>query len=134
MKILSHRFLILFVISIFNFAVFYVNAQSFKNFSIQRLSQDDGLSQGSNYFKFEDSRGFMWITGNDALNRFDGSSVKVYNLDHYFKNCPRLIQGYGFAEDGKNLYIGSIRGLYKYDYDLDAFTLIDLYQGISVAL
>lgn len=99
------------------------------HFNISRVSQDDGLSQGSNYFRFEDSKGFMWITANDALNRFDGSNVKVYNLNYYFKNCPNLQQGYGFAEDTKNLYIGSTRGLYQYDYEKDEFILIEIFKN-----
>lgn len=97
-------------------------------YSVQRLTPDDGLSQGSNYFRFEDSRGFMWLTGNDAVNRYDGSMVKVYNLNRYFKGCPNLQQGYGFAEDDKsNIYIGSIRGLYIYHRNTDKFTLQKIY-------
>lgn len=134
----SHRYVLrmflkikLLLFLIFLCASLDPHAQNFNNYKVEIVSQDDGLSQGSNYFRFEDSRGFMWLTGNDALNRYDGSSIKVYNLDRYFKTCPRLLQGYGFAEDGKNLYVGSTRGLYKYDYDLDAFTLIDLYHNFS---
>lgn len=97
-------------------------------YSISRLTPDDGLSQGSNYFRFEDSRGFMWLTGNDALNRYDGSMVKVYNLDRYFDNCPPLQQGYGFAEDGNtNIYIGSVNGLYTYHRDKEKFTLQNIF-------
>lgn len=99
------------------------------HYDISRVSQDDGLSQGSNYFRFEDSKGFMWITANDALNRYDGSNVKVYNLNYYFKNYPNLQQGYGFAEDNKNLYIGSTRGLYQYDYEKDEFILIEIFKN-----
>jgi signal transduction histidine kinase/ligand-binding sensor domain-containing protein len=96
----------------------------FGPYSITNLSQDDGLSQGSNYFRFEDSKGFMWITAADAVNRYDGSHVKVYNLNKYFKNCPNLQQGYGFAEDAEaNIYIGSDKGLYTYNYNTDKFTL-----------
>lgn len=98
-------------------------------FNISRITQDDGLSQGSNYFRFEDSKGFMWITGNDALNRYDGSSVKVYNLKEFFKDCPALQQGYGFAEDENHLYIGSTRGLYIYDYQKDEFTLAEIFKN-----
>lgn len=101
---------------------------NFDYFSVNKLTQDDGLSQGSNYFRFEDSRGFIWITGNDAVNRYDGSSVKVYNLKHYFKNCTTLQQGYGFAEDNNYLYIGSTRGLYQYNYKKDEFTLIEVFR------
>lgn len=107
-------------------SLFYSQPQ-FNSFQFSRLSQDEGLSQGSNYFRYEDHHGFMWITGNDALNRYDGSSVKVYNLNKFFKNCPALQQGYGFAEDKENLYIGSTRGLYVYHFQTDDFTLIDIY-------
>ena len=93
-------------------------------YSVTQLTQDDGLSQGSNYFRFEDSKGFMWITAADAVNRYDGSSVKVYNLNRYFKNCPNLQQGYGFTEDDDaNIYIGSDKGLYIYTRNTDKFTL-----------
>ncbi|WP_162903290.1 sensor histidine kinase [Taibaiella koreensis] len=96
---------------------------------MKRLSQDDGLSQGANYFRYEDSRGFIWITGNDAVNRYDGSTVKVYNLDRYFKGCPPLQQGYGFAEDDAgNIYVGSVNGLYIYHSSTDKFTLREIYD------
>jgi signal transduction histidine kinase len=100
------------------------------NFSTSRISPDDGLSQGSNYFRFEDSLGFMWITCNDALNRYDGKNIKVYNLDKYFSNCPNLQQGYGFAEDDKtNIYIGSVNGLYIYNRQKNIFTLQKIFQN-----
>ena len=107
-------------------------SQNVENFSVSTLSQDDGLSQGSNYFRFEDSHGFMWITGNDALNRYDGENVKVYNLKKYFENCPTLQQGYGITEDENSLYVGSTRGLYQYNYQKDIFTLIDFNKNSTL--
>ncbi len=66
----------------------------------------------------------MWLTCNDALNRYDGKTVKVYNLDKYFDKCPNLQQGYGFTEDNEgNIYIGSVRGLYFYNRKKDTFSL-----------
>lgn len=98
--------------------------------SVTTLTQDDGLSQGSNYFRYEDRLGFMWITGIDALNRYDGKVVKVYNLKKYFKSCEPLQQGYGFAEDDNhNIYIGSTRGLYIYHYKKDQFSLQSIFSG-----
>lgn len=102
---------------------------SFSNYTISKLTPDDGLSQGSNYFRFEDSKGFMWLTCNDAINRYDGKMVKVYNLDAYFKSCPNLQQGYGFAEDSEsNIYIGSTKGLYIYNRKQDNFTLLKIFK------
>lgn len=98
--------------------------------TLTRLTQDDGLSQGSNYFRYEDQLGFMWITGIDALNRYDGKMVKVYNLRKYFKACEPLQQGYGFAEDAEhNLYVGSARGLYIYHRKKDQFSLKKIFSG-----
>jgi signal transduction histidine kinase/ligand-binding sensor domain-containing protein len=105
------------------------DAQVISDLQINTLTTDDGLSQGSNYFRYEDSRGFMWLTGNDALNRYDGNTVKVYNLSKYFKNCPTLQQGYGFAEDTEgNMYVGSTRGLYIYHRRKEQFTLCKIFN------
>lgn len=66
----------------------------------------------------------MWITGNDAINRYDGNYVKVYKKDQYFENCKNLQQGYGFAEDDNhNIYIGSPNGLYVYVRKKDRFNV-----------
>jgi signal transduction histidine kinase len=114
------------------FAISWAQPNSFNSYSIKTLTPDDGLSQGSNYFRFEDSKGFMWITANDAVNRYDGSFVKVYNLNRYFKKCPNLQQGYGFAEDdNSNIYIGSVRGLYIYNRNTDKFTLQKIYSNTT---
>ena len=92
------------------------------SFTISRITPDHGLSQGSNYFRYEDGLGFMWMTGIDALNRFDGKVIKVYNRARYFKDCEPLQQGYGFAEDeNHHLYIGSTKGLYIYHRKKDQF-------------
>ena len=127
MKILQNR-KFLFIFLVFYYFLGIKAQENLNYFSISKITQDDGLSQGSNYFRFEDSKGFMWITGNDALNRYDGSSVKVYNLKEFFKNCPTLQQGYGFTEDDNYLYVGSTRGLYRYDYKKDEFTLIEIFK------
>lgn len=77
----------------------------------------------------------MWITCNDALNRYDGNLVKVYNLNKYFKGCPNLQQGYGFAEDEEsNIYIGSTRGIYIYHRSTDKFTLQRIFPADKDAL
>ena len=103
---------------------------NFSNYTISKLTPDNGLSQGSNYFRFEDSKGFMWLTCNDAINRYDGKMVKVYNLDTYFKNCPSLQQGYGFAEDSEsNIYVGSTKGLYIYHRKQDNFTVLKIFNN-----
>jgi signal transduction histidine kinase/ligand-binding sensor domain-containing protein len=74
----------------------------------------------------------MWITCNDAVNRYDGKTVKVYNLNKYFKDCPNLQQGYGIVQDDEaDIYIGSIRGLYTYHRGQDKFTLQKIFSDVA---
>jgi signal transduction histidine kinase/ligand-binding sensor domain-containing protein len=100
-----------------------LNAQQAQRVSL--LSTDEGLSQGSNHFLHEDKKGFMWITALDAINRYDGTSVKVYNLKRHFDGAPVLREGFGFVEDSaSNLYVGSANGLYQYVRATDKFRII----------
>ncbi len=74
----------------------------------------------------------MWLTCNNAINRFDGKNIKVYNLNKYFYKCPNLQQGYGFAEDDKsNIYIGSQEGLYVYNRNNNNFTLHKIFNNAA---
>jgi ligand-binding sensor domain-containing protein len=45
------------------------------------LTQDEGLSDTYNSFIHKDSRGFVWLSSIDGLNRFDGQSIKVYRAN-----------------------------------------------------
>jgi hypothetical protein len=46
-----------------------------------RLTSDDGLSNDQIRGIAQDNYGFMWFTTFNGLNRYDGSSVKVYRHD-----------------------------------------------------
>ena len=42
---------------------------------------EEGLSQGTIYCIFQDSRGYLWFGTQYGLNRYDGYSYKVYIND-----------------------------------------------------
>ena len=42
------------------------------------LGVEDGLSQGSVYSILKDSRGFMWFSSYEGLNRYDGHHFEVF--------------------------------------------------------
>ncbi|WP_461141422.1 two-component regulator propeller domain-containing protein [Spirosoma pomorum] len=65
-------------------------------FSVRHLTTHDGLSQGSCYYILKDSRGFVWMSSQNGLNRFDGSRFKVYRFDE---------------QDSTTIGKGEIRGL-----------------------
>lgn len=49
----------------------------FRNFSV-----NDGLSHNFVRGVFQDSRGFIWISTIDGLNKFDGYTFKIYKVKH----------------------------------------------------
>lgn len=60
---------------------------------LHRLSPEQGLSQATNSFVLHDSRGFVWVSSIDGLNRYDGHSVRVYR--------PNPVDGQAIG--GKNM-------------------------------
>ncbi|MFK7937226.1 MAG: ATP-binding protein [Saprospiraceae bacterium] len=46
--------------------------------SFRHLGTEDGLSQETNAYVYQDSRGLIWMSSLAGLNRFDGLEVKVY--------------------------------------------------------
>lgn len=45
------------------------------------LGLDAGLSEHTNVHVYKDTRGFVWISSINGLNRFDGTHIKVYMPD-----------------------------------------------------
>ncbi len=56
-------------------------AYSERNLRFNRLSLEQGLSQGSIYALIQDSRGFMWFGTEDGVNRYDGYEITIYKHD-----------------------------------------------------
>jgi ligand-binding sensor domain-containing protein len=42
---------------------------------------EDGLSQGDTYQMIKDVYGFLWIGTNNGLNRFDGTTFRIFYHD-----------------------------------------------------
>ena len=80
---LSKVYLILFSI-ILSLCSIAASAQNYAQ-QLQRISTDEGLSQGHVSSTLQDKLGFIWIATLQGLNRFDGYQVKTfagqYNLD-----------------------------------------------------
>ena len=47
----------------------------------ERISLEEGLSQNTVSWIFQDSMGFMWFCTQDGLNKYDGYNITVYRHD-----------------------------------------------------
>lgn len=89
----------------------------------QSISIEQGLSNDRVNQVFQDSRGFLWISTTDGLNRYDGHEVRVYRHD---PNDPRSIAANwisGVAEDaaGDIWVLFGIGGTDRFDRDRELF-------------
>jgi signal transduction histidine kinase/ligand-binding sensor domain-containing protein len=86
------------------------------------LSVNNGLSQGVNNCILRDSKGFIWISSFDGLNRFDGANCIIFRSSMNESNGLKGTLFLNILEDkNSNLWIGSNAGLNFYDRRHDRF-------------
>ncbi|MGL1888865.1 MAG: hypothetical protein OCD76_20300 [Reichenbachiella sp.] len=87
------------------------------------ITVDDGLSNNSGWFSYQDSRGYMWFGTYAGLNRYDGTNMKIYVPDTNDSTTISDLWVESCVEDSVgNLWLGTFHGLNKYDYKTDRFT------------
>lgn len=100
----------------------YIKSVPSQQLYFNHLSVNNGLSQGVNNCIYRDTKGFIWISSFDGLNRFDGVSCITFRSTF---NDPAGLKGTLFLnilEDKKsNLWIGSNSGLNFYNRSLNQF-------------
>jgi signal transduction histidine kinase/ligand-binding sensor domain-containing protein len=80
------------------------------------LSVNNGLSQGVNKCIYRDSKGFVWISSYDGLNRFDGVNCISFRSSDNQTNGLKGTLFLNILEDkNSNLWIGSNAGLNFYN-------------------
>jgi ligand-binding sensor domain-containing protein len=87
---LNNFFFILFSILCTLFSV-NSSAQSYAQ-QLQRLSTDEGLSQGHVTSTLQDKLGFIWIGTMQGLNRFDGYEVKIFSGEYTLDQLNILVR------------------------------------------
>ena len=89
--------------------------------------ENDGLSESTVYDVFQDSRGYMWISTDNGLNKYDGYSMESYQYMHFdslsiSKGAPRYI----FEDMSGHIWIATSAGLLnKLDTETGKFKRID---------
>lgn len=85
------------------------------DFHFSHLSEKNGLSSNRVQNIIQDRQGFYWIATADGLNRFDGSSFKVFRHNRNDSssiannNCLTLLEG-----DEGDIWIATMKGVSRY--------------------
>ncbi len=96
-------------------------------FYSKTLSTENGLGSNSVWHCLKDSKGFIWISSFNGLNRFDGYTIENYfhqknNLNSLYDNfCFQIIE-----LDPNNILIVHKKGLSIYRYNYANFISIPL--------
>ncbi len=91
------------------------NDLCFRHFSVE-----DGLSSNSVRALMQDKYGFLWIGTDEGLNRYDGTTVKLYS------DCTIGAGKYYFLfvrHPQQEYWIGTDEGIYIYAYETEDFYL-----------
>lgn len=91
------------------------------------LTTEKGLSQAISYDIFQDSRGFMWFTSYEGINKFDSNKITKYTYDFNDKNSFWGNLSIGIVEDRKgNIWTGGNQCLNVYQYNQNKFEHIKI--------
>ena len=92
------------------------------DFWFRHFSVENGLSSNTVRAIMQDKYGFMWLGTDDGLNRYDGTTIKVYKL------CPQGVNDYisSLYDTTDNIWVGTDDGIYIYDYVTESFEKFDL--------
>ncbi len=123
MKIFNLRNETLLIFLVIMVAVLPVNLKS-NSIKFSKISDPDGILNGTVLEIFQDSRGFIWI-GSDTggLIRNDVNNFKSYISDHTSRSSINNNSVHSIIEDMEgNLWVGTDSGLNKFEIRTEKFT------------
>lgn len=101
-----------------------------KNIVFNRITVDDGLSQTTVQYLFQDSKGYMWIGTVDGLNRYNGHEFEIYKYKegHGKSISDNYISAINEDEDGY-IWVGTSGGLNRINTEKNEIR--EYYSGID---
>lgn len=105
----------LFIFSVFISMVAEATNTDYANYYFTKINGENGLSQINVKAIIQDSYGFMWFGTRNRLNRYDGTTMKVF--DCYDPDLQRKNNNISalFEDRDKKLWIGTDKGIFIFD-------------------
>lgn len=125
----------IFIISTILIVLFFgTSGYALNNYYFNILSRDRGLSQTNVKAIIQDSNGFMWFGTRNKLNRFDGSTFKIFDCyDHVSQQQNNNVSAL-FEDKQKQLWVGTDKGVFILNSQTGIFTYMDVQtsEGLSM--
>jgi len=102
------------VLTLFALLILHINIEGQIAIIPEKLTIEDGLSQGYVNAILQDREGFLWIGTKDGLNRYDGEKFRVFTSDPF--DSLSLSNNYvtSLVEVGDYILVGTQGGLNFY--------------------
>ncbi len=96
----------------------------------ERFSDQKGLNDNNIKCLLQDSRGFMWVGGENGLYRYDGYNFVCYKDPPDCKNCPHFYPVHDIVEDNQGmLWTISPKGIVLFNPETErSFLILKFYQ------
>ncbi|HPC38843.1 MAG TPA: two-component regulator propeller domain-containing protein [Exilispira sp.] len=114
--------LLILVLSLFSYS-FSNDNKKIENIYFDIIDAKMGLSNSSVSSIVQDSKGFLWFSTQNGLNRFDGKSFLIFNKKPFEKNSiPNQLIQTMYMDKDDILWLGTYGGLCKFDIKKNKFT------------
>lgn len=91
-----------------------------------RINGENGLSQSHVKSILQDSRGFMWFGTQNGLNRYDGTSMKIFHCHDPKAGKSNSVISALFEHPDGQIWVGTDNGIYLYNPAKESFTFFQM--------
>lgn len=99
---------------------------TFSKYPFQHIDVSNGLSENNVKSIIQDHWGFMWFGTKNGLNRYDGNSIKHFDVDDKIRRHSNHNVSALYEDQNHNLWIGTDKGVFIYNPYSETFTYFDL--------
>jgi ligand-binding sensor domain-containing protein len=115
---------------LFALAMWMVFSVAAQKISFEHLSSDLGLSQNMINGIMQDSRGFIWVSTNDGLNRYDGYRFTTFRYDPFDSLSISSNEIISVLEDKLGrFWVATSKGIHLFDREKSVFHVLNTPYG-----